>query len=109
MLKAKQAALEQLLRRRDGIAVQRAADPSDEAQYALDRELTIRVLDRESSMLAAIRSALQRMDHGTYGVCQSCDCEISEKRLAAMPWVLYCIECQETIDHTPDGEELFAA
>jgi DnaK suppressor protein len=105
MLKAKQFALEQFLRRREGIAVERIADPSDEAQYNLDRELTIRALDRESGLLSSVKFALKRMDDGTYGVCQSCDGEISEKRLAAMPWALHCIECQESIDRANGWEE----
>jgi RNA polymerase-binding transcription factor len=110
MLKTKQAAVHQLLRRREGIAVERSADPSDEAQSALDRELSIRALDRESSLLSDIRFALRRIDDGTYGVCQSCDEEISEKRLTAMPWAKYCIQCQEEMDRTPDRDvELLAA
>ncbi len=104
MLKTKQAAVHQLLRRREGIAVERSADPSDEAQSALDRELNIRALDRESSLLSEIRFALQRIEDGSYGVCQSCDEDISEKRLTAMPWAKYCIRCQEEMDRASDRE-----
>ena len=109
ILKTKQETLEQLLLRRDGIAVERSADPSDDAQLAIDRDLKIRVLDRDSWLLSAVRFALKRIDDGTYGVCESCDGEISEKRLIAMPWALYCIKCQERIDEEREGEELFAA
>lgn len=98
VLKGKQSALQEILRRREGIAVERSADPSDEAQLAHDRDLAIRSLDRESGLQSDIRSALRRMDDGTYGVCQACDADISEKRLTAMPWAKYCIECQEYID-----------
>lgn len=97
-LEAKESALEELLQRREGISVERIPDASDEAQCSLQRDLQIGTLDRESGLLAAIRFALQRMDDGTYGVCQSCDNEISEKRLAAVPWAMYCIHCQESID-----------
>src|SRR3954452_24188709 len=97
-LKANQAALEGKLWERDGINVQRTADPADEAQLSLERELSVRALDRDYRLLAAVRSALQRMRDGAYGVCQGCDGEISGKRLAALPWVPYCIHCQERVD-----------
>jgi DnaK suppressor protein len=97
-LKANETALEGQLWERDGINIQRTADPADEAQLSLERELSVRALDRDYRLLAAVRSALQRMRDGDYGVCQSCEGEISGKRLAALPWVLYCIHCQERVD-----------
>ena len=108
-LNKSEAALQNNLWRRDGIDVQRNADPMDEAQYSLDRDLTVRALDRESSTLAAIRSALRRIHEGDFGVCQSCDDAISEKRLAAVPWAQNCIHCQESIDRTLDRTQRFAA
>lgn len=93
-LQANQSALQTLLRKREGIAVERSADPSDEAQSAFCRELTIRSVDRKVSLLAEIRFALRRIEDGTYGACQACDAEIGEKRLAAVPWAEYCIHCQ---------------
>jgi DnaK suppressor protein len=110
ILKAKQLALEDVVGRREGIAVERSADPSDEAQHAIERELTTRALDFESGLLCDIRLALQRIDNSTYGVCQSCDGDISEKRLTALPWAKYCIKCQENIDRAPERQdEVFAA
>ena len=102
-LKDNEAALEGKLWERDGINVQRTADPADEAQLSLERELSVRALDRDYRLLAAVRSALQRMRDGDYGVCQSCDGAISAKRLAALPWVLYCIHCQERVDERTRG------
>src|SRR5689334_7139637 len=90
--------LQRLLCRREGIAVERSADPSDDAQSAHEREMKIRSLDHESEMLSEIRSALQRMHDRTYGFCHSCEVEISERRLAALPWAKYCIVCQEERD-----------
>jgi DnaK suppressor protein len=108
-LKARQSALEQFLRRRDGIAVERNADPSEEAQSALDRELTIRSLEQNSYLLHAIKVALQRLEDGAYGICSGCDGEISEKRLAALPWAAYCIACQEGLDAVVDRNEALVA
>ena len=108
-LESHEAALAQKLCRRDGIHVQKSADPADEAQWELERELNVRALDRDSYLLGAIRWALRRFDVGDYGVCLSCDCEISEKRLAAVPWAVYCIQCQERVDLACDGPERCAA
>jgi DnaK suppressor protein len=38
------------------------------------------------------------MNEGTYGVCLHCDEDISAKRLSAVPWAAYCINCQELVD-----------
>jgi DnaK suppressor protein len=109
-LKDNEAALQGKLYKRDGINVQRSADPADEAQLSVERELNVRALDRDYWLLAAVRSALQRMQDGEYGLCQSCDGEISAKRLAALPWVHYCIHCQERIDErTRELPKRFAA
>jgi DnaK suppressor protein len=98
VLKALKARMQPLVQNRDGIAVERSPDPTDEAQFACDRELTVRALDRESRMAAAIESALKRIEDGTYGICQRCDKSNSAKRLAAVPWAAYCIRCQEELD-----------
>ena len=105
VLETKESALQQVLRKRDGIAVERSADPSDEAQFALERALSIHTLDHDSGLLHEIRLALRRMREGSYGICDSCDAEISEKRLSAMPWAKYCIACQEDIDRGQDRDE----
>jgi DnaK suppressor protein len=74
------AELAQVLRSRDGIAIEKSADQMDEVQYALERELAIRNADR------------------TFGVCVECEYEISPKRLLAVPWASRCIECQDAAD-----------
>jgi len=50
-----------------------------------------------TSTLRDIRSALQRLDDGTYGVCKYCGKQIDEKRLLARPWSSSCISCKEEI------------
>ncbi len=71
------------------------ADENDLAssEYLLSFEL--RLLDREKYLLRKIEDALQRMDDGTYGVCESCDEEISAGRLKARPVTTMCIRCKE--------------
>ena len=104
-LEAKQAELVRLVRNRDGIAIEKSPDAFDEVQHASERELAIRNLDRESNLLRSVRGALRRLDEGSFGVCLHCEEDISPKRLAAVPWTPFCIECQEIVDRS-QGESV---
>lgn len=54
--------------------------------------------ENESKQLALIDEALLRIDNEEYGLCQNCEKEINPKRLAAIPWARYCLECQEMVE-----------
>jgi RNA polymerase-binding transcription factor DksA len=45
-----------------------------------------------------ISDALERISNETYGFCAECQQRISPKRLAALPWVKYCVACQDAKD-----------
>ncbi len=98
ILERKEAELVRVLRERDGIAIEKSADQMDEIQYATERELEIRNADRDSALLREVRAALRRIHDGSFGNCIECDWAINPKRLAAVPWALRCIECQEAAD-----------
>ena len=102
VLENKQAELAQVLRNREGIVIEKSPDALDEVQNAAERELAIRNLDRESILLRNVRAALHRMDEGTFGVCAHCEEDISLKRLNAVPWAAYCIQCQEIADKSQE-------
>ncbi|MGI9073210.1 MAG: TraR/DksA family transcriptional regulator [Bryobacteraceae bacterium] len=102
ILENKQDELEQIVRNRDAITIEKSADALDEVQHAAERELAIRNLDRESHLLRNVRGALRRIDEGTFGVCLHCEEEISPKRIAAVPWAAFCIQCQEQADRNHD-------
>jgi DnaK suppressor protein len=105
MLETKQAELAAGLRNREDIAIEKTPDALDEVQLAGERELAIRNLDRESSLLRNIKGALLRVADGSYGVCMHCEEDIKIKRLDAVPWTKYCITCQEAADrHEFEGE-----
>ena len=95
---AKQSELAQLLRYRDGIVIEQIIDVLDEVRYATERELSIRNLDRDSNLLRNVRGPLSRIEAGSFGVYLDCEEYISAKRLAAGPWRLFCIQCQELAD-----------
>ena len=108
ILEAKQDELERIVRNRDAITIEKSADALDEVQHASERELAIRNLDRESNLLRNVRSALRRVEDGSFGTCLHCEEEISPKRIAAVPWAPYCIKCQEEADRQQAaGEESF--
>jgi DnaK suppressor protein len=100
ILEARQAELETFVRNREGIAIEKSPDALDEVQHAAERELAIRNLDRESNLLRNVRAALRRLDEGSFGVCLHCEEDISPKRLAAVPWTPFCIQCQEMADRS---------
>jgi DnaK suppressor protein len=98
ILQARQAELSGGLRNRDEILIEKSPDALDEVQLAGERELAIRNLDREATLLRSVRGALSRIEDGSYGVCLHCDEDIKPKRLDAVPWAGYCIRCQEALD-----------
>jgi DnaK suppressor protein len=107
ILEAKQEELERVVRNRDAITIEKSADALDEVQHAAERELAIRNLDRESNLLRNVRAALRRIDDGSYGTCLHCEEDISPKRVAAVPWAAYCIQCQEQADRNQrEGNEM---
>jgi DnaK suppressor protein len=109
-VKRKELELMQALKRRDGIAVETSADQMDEIQYALERDLAIHTVDRDSALLRQVRAALRRIDAGDFGQCLECESAISPKRLAAVPWAACCIECQEAADREmPSADEVTVA
>jgi DnaK suppressor protein len=107
LLEAQQAELVDLVQNRDGIAIEMSSDALDAVQHATERELAIRNLDRESNLLKHTRAALRRIEDGSFGVCLHCEEDISSKRLAAVPWTAFCIQCQEILDRIErDGANL---
>ncbi len=107
ILETKQEELERIVRNRDAITIEKSADALDEVQHASERELAIRNLDRESNLLRNVRAALRRIEDGSFGTCLHCEEEISPKRVAAVPWAAFCIQCQEQADKAQeDGNEM---
>jgi DnaK suppressor protein len=69
-------------------------DPADRATAESNRNFELRIRDRERKLLAKIKEALERIENGTYGICESCDEEISIKRLEARPVTTLCVKCK---------------
>src|SRR5437870_9509846 len=70
-------------------------DLADKAASAYSKELNFSLSDSERNLLMLIEDALTRIKEGNYAVCTNCSNTIGDKRLQAVPWTPYCIDCQE--------------
>lgn len=85
-----------------------ARDVGDQALMDLERELGISLLEMRNRKRQLLDEAIWRLAEGTYGLCAECGVEISEKRLAAVPFAKLCVECQskqELLEKIEKGEE----
>ena len=69
-------------------------DTYDVASEERDREINYLLTDRDRGKIQSIDQALERIDEGTYGICESCEGEITPERLKAMPFTRLCVQCQ---------------
>lgn len=66
----------------------------DQASRESEAEYSFRMRERESKLIAKIKEALERIEEGTFGICEECGEEISEERLEARPVTTLCIKCK---------------
>ena len=71
-------------------------DPTDRASLESDRNLELRIRDRERKLKGKIEEAILRIEDGTFGLCEVCEEEISAERLKARPVTTLCINCKES-------------
>ena len=109
ILERKRAELVHVVRNRDGITIEKSADQMDEIQYASERELALRNVDRDSALLRQVQAALGRIRDGSFGACTDCESAISPKRIVAVPWALRCIRCQEAADRSGQERKRFGS
>jgi len=69
-------------------------DPNDRASAESGRNFELRIRQREQKLLSKIEEAIQRIEDGDYGECESCGLLIGLKRLEARPVTTLCIECK---------------
>jgi DnaK suppressor protein len=74
-------------------------DVADQAVSSYQKELLFTQGTNGHTQLSLVRLALERIDEGSYGDCLQCGNPIGEKRLDALPWTPYCINCQEKIEN----------
>jgi len=75
-------------------------DPTDRASLEGNRNLTLRIRDRERKLISKIDEALGRIADGSYGVCEECGGAIGVERLKARPVTTLCIQCKSEQEAT---------
>jgi len=70
-------------------------DIADKASSSYTKEFLFSLSDGERLLLQQIDQALARVEEGNFGLCTNCGNPIPEKRLDAVPWTPYCVDCME--------------
>ena len=70
------------------------ADPADRASAESDRAFILRLRDRDRKLIQKIDQALERIEEGSFGICDDCGEDISIPRLKARPMTTLCIKCK---------------
>ena len=83
-------------------------DTSDMASDAAEGDLSLRIAESETAEAGEVQRAIEKIDAGTYGMCEMCNKVIGADRLQFLPYVTLCIKCQELaeIRKREEGEEL---
>ena len=69
-------------------------DPTDRAAYEAERNFELRIRDREYKLIKKVKKTLERIEEGTFGICDKCGDDIAIARLKARPVTTLCIECK---------------
>jgi len=69
-------------------------DFTDQATQESDVGLNIHMRERDSKLVGKLKEALERVEEGSYGICEDCGQKISEERLKARPVTTMCIKCK---------------
>lgn len=73
-------------------------DVADRAASSYNKEFFFSQNNNERQLLNMVEAALGRIEEGAFGECIHCGEEINAKRLEAVPWTRYCINCQEKLE-----------
>jgi len=83
-------------------------DTSDMASDSAEGDLALRIAESETVEAEEIERAIEKIDNGTYGICEMCNKAIGVERIKFLPYVTLCIKCQELseIRRREEGDEL---
>ena len=73
-------------------------DLGDQANTAYTREFQFELGNGDRRLLREVLTALRKLDEGGFGECERCGEPIGEKRLEALPFARYCIDCQRRLE-----------
>jgi len=72
--------------------------PADTGSETYEKEKDLAIRDSWREIIGRIDEAVGKIDQGTYGQCDRCGREIPKERLDAIPYAIYCVECQDIIE-----------
>ncbi len=72
-----------------------------------EQEFTLELMDSERKLISEIDQALDRIEDGTYGICQVNGEQIPKPRLEAIPWARCCVSCANHLEKRLPGKEKF--
>ena len=104
ILEAKLAETLEISGQHENLDIDHQADPLDQVRAALDRDITVEQMNRQTRLKQEIRSALGKLDGSLYGVCEECQEPISQRRLEALPWARLCVKCQSQSEARERGD-----
>jgi len=73
-------------------------DLGDQANTAYTREFFFELGNGNRELLRDVVAALRKIEDGSFGACERCGEPIAEKRLDALPFARYCIDCQRVVE-----------
>jgi DnaK suppressor protein len=68
-------------------------DIGDEAANIYNKQILLSLNENERMRLKEVDEALDRIENGTYGICEECGGAIGLKRLEVRPVAKYCVPC----------------
>jgi DnaK suppressor protein len=71
---------------------------ADRASDNFTKDLMIGILQNSEAEIVDIDIALEKIEDGTYGLCEDCGEEIKIERLKALPFARHCIECKQALE-----------
>jgi DnaK suppressor protein len=108
LLEKKRSVLRSLGMKSETLAGLGRVAEEDQAPISHEAFVSSRVNTLEYAGLRLVNEALDRIESGDYGICLACEKPIPPKRLRALPWARYCVNCQEqrnSPDSEPEAEE----
>lgn len=85
----------------DRILPDRPENQGDSRNEEIEQEIDLALLEHAKLTAQDVDAALQRIDDGTFGICQSCGHSIAKERLRTLPATLYCIKCARKVQAQP--------
>jgi DnaK suppressor protein len=93
LLKKRYEILRNMLCMKDETLHRTRTDLADAGSDNFEVENTLCLIDSERKLLQEIEGALERIEQGTYGICETGNEPIPKARLEAIPWTRYCLTC----------------